>query len=122
MRILVIDDYDPFRAFLTDVLNDAGYEVSEARNGRDGLRLFRESPTDLVITDVLMPEKDGIEIITELRRDFPKVKIIAVSGGGSYSADGYLQMAKLLGSARTLAKPVRSELLLEVVHDVLSEK
>lgn len=122
MRILVIDDYDPFRAFLTDVLIDAGYEVSEARNGRDGLRLFRESPTDLVITDVLMPEKDGIEIITELRREFPTVKIIAVSGGGSYSADGYLQMAKLLGSARTLAKPVRSEQLLEVVHEVLSEK
>ena len=79
-RVLLIEDDDLVRATLRDALESNGYEVATATNGLDGLERFRSAPADVVVTDILMPEKEGIETIIELRRDHPEVKIIAISG------------------------------------------
>jgi DNA-binding response OmpR family regulator len=120
-RILLIDDEPQIRAMLTQMLTRAGYEVTEAANGNDGVRRFREAPADLVITDLIMPGKDGIETILELRREFPDVKIIAVSGGGRIGAQEYLWMARSLGAAVTLDKPVERQKLLDEVRTLIGE-
>ena len=91
------------------------YEVVAAADGNKGLRLYREDPTDLVVTDIIMPEKEGIETIIDLRREFPEVKIIAMSGGGHGKPDSYLHMAKGLGAQRTLTKPFGKKELLEAI-------
>jgi YesN/AraC family two-component response regulator len=101
------------------VLRTAGYEVGEARNGTEGIVLFRESPFDLVITDLLMPEKDGLEVMMELRKDFPQLKVITLSGGGEYGYSS-LRAAKSLGAARTLKKPIKQEELLTAIREVFS--
>ncbi len=106
-HILVIDDDKHTRAMLPTALERAGHDVTEAADGRVGLRLFREEPADPVITDIFMPNKDGLETITELRRDFNEVKIIAVSGGGSFQPEMYLNMAEKLGAYKTFTKPLR---------------
>jgi CheY-like chemotaxis protein len=119
-RILVIDDELDIRSLVSRILRQAGYEVIEASNGNEGTRLFRENLPDLLITDIIMPEKEGIETIMELRRDFPNLKTIAISGGGkALGRDACLQMAKGLGANRTLAKPFSRQELLEAVQDVL---
>ena len=92
-RILVVDDEDEIRMMLRQILEMEGYEVSDAANGRMAVNLFRNDPTDLIITDIIMPEKDGIETITELRRDYPDVKIIAITGGGRIGSENHLSNA-----------------------------
>ncbi len=120
-RILVIDDDDVIRALFGETMEEAGYEVDLARNGVDGIRLFREKSPDLVITDLFMPEKDGIETIVELRRDFPDTKIIAVSG--RHMAGGkYLEISQTLGADRVLLKPVKVDELLYAVKELIREK
>ena len=81
-RILVIDDDYQVREMLRDTLEIAGYEVEVASDGREGLKLYHNRPTDMIITDIIMPNMDGLETITELQRNFPDTKIIAFSGGG----------------------------------------
>ena len=81
-RILIIDDEEKFRKMLRQMLERAGHEVVEAPDGKEGVKLYREKLTDLIITDIFMPEKEGIQTIKELKRDFPEAKIIAISGGG----------------------------------------
>jgi YesN/AraC family two-component response regulator len=93
----------------------------EAANGKIGMHLQRENLVDLVITDLSMPEKDGIETIRELRRDFPDVKIIAISGGGRAGADGYLSVAKTIGANRTLSKPFDLKKLLDAVAELIGQ-
>lgn len=117
--ILVIDDEPQLRGMVKQMLAQEGYAVEEAHNGAEGLRAFRQAPADLVITDIVMPEKEGIETIRELRRDFPDVKIIAMSGGGRVDPGEYLHFALKLGAARILRKPFRFHELLEAVRDVL---
>ena len=119
--ILVIDDDDQFRGMLRETLEHAGYEVMDAPNGKEGIRVYRENPADLVITDIIMPEKEGIETIRELKREFPDVKIIAMSGGARNGPAGYLKMAKMLGAQRTLTKPLEREELLETVMELINE-
>jgi CheY-like chemotaxis protein len=85
-RILVIEDETDIRGVYRRLLEQAEHEVIEARDGDLGVKLHRKNPTDLIITDIIMPEKDGIETITEIRRDFPRVKIIAISGEGTAMA------------------------------------
>jgi len=80
-RILVIDDDESMRALLRAILELQEYDVIEAENGKEGLQCYQAEPADLVITDILMPVMDGVEMITELQRDFPWVKVIAISGG-----------------------------------------
>ena len=86
---------------------------------RAAARLYREDPTDLIVTDLIMPHKEGLELITELRRDFPGVRIIAISGGGRLGPEEYLPIARKLGALHTLAKPFDRKDLLEAVEDVL---
>jgi len=103
------------------MLESKNHEVVEAQNGKVGLRLYRKNSTDLVVTDILMPDKEGIETIRELRRDFPEVKIIAISGGGRLGLERYLKLAKKMGAQRTLEKPFNGNELNEVVRELLSE-
>ena len=121
VRILIIDDEDQPRRMLQQVLTRAGYEVIEARNGNEGLQYFRARPTDLIITDILMPEKEGLETIIDIRREFPAVKIIAISGGGRTGNLNFLEVAKRLGAQHTLQKPFELQEMLGAVRDLLQE-
>jgi len=100
-RILIIDDEAMIRDLLVKILEREGYETVTASGGKDGIRIHRENPADLIITDLLMPEKDGLETIMELRRDYQDVKIIAMSGGGKVDPETYLQIAKTMGASIT---------------------
>lgn len=121
-RILVIEDNDQVRQLLRMTLEREGYDVDEAEDGRSGARLYRESPADVVITDIVMPEKEGLETITELRKDFPGAKIIAISGACDYAfAQVYLDAAKNLGASYAFQKPVPRDELLEAVKKLLDE-
>jgi DNA-binding response OmpR family regulator len=104
-HILLIDDDELFRPMLRENLEEMGYMVTEARNGKEGLDKYASAPTDLVLTDLIMPEKEGIETIIELRKKWPGVKIIAMSGGGRVSAANYLKTAQRLGAECILSKP-----------------
>jgi DNA-binding response OmpR family regulator len=118
-RILVIDDDEQIRALLSQMLERAGYQVVEAANGDEGLRLFRTQSADLVITDLIMPEKEGIETILELRREFPQVQVIAISGGGKYNPRDYLPIARQLGACATISKPFSRQEILDAVQAAL---
>jgi len=121
-RILLIDDDDQFRMLLRKMLEKAGYkDIEEANDGRTGMKLFRQRPFDLVITDIIMPDKEGIETIMELTSEYPQMKIIAMSGGGSVGPQGYLEMAKRLGASRTLEKPFKYSDFLDIVQELLNE-
>jgi two-component system response regulator (stage 0 sporulation protein F) len=109
--ILIIDDEEPIRALLRTTLEAAGYEVTEAPNGRIGLELYRHRPTDLVITDIVMPEMNGLDLILELTRAFLNVKVIAISGASD--TENTLDAAKLLGVRHTLHKPFSMNALLK---------
>ncbi|MBI9076471.1 MAG: response regulator [Desulfatibacillum sp.] len=118
-NILIIDDEKEICTVFQMTLERAGYSVRSALDGDEGIRLFKENPAELLIVDIIMPEKDGIETIVEIRRAFPGVKIVAVSGGGRISSDEYLKMAKTLGANITLEKPVTRDVLLKAVKDLL---
>ena len=120
-RILIIDDEPQIRSMLTLMLEREGYEVVEASDGVDGIKIYRQNPADLIITDLIMPNKDGIGMIIDLKKEFPNVKIIAMSGGGLNKPDGYLKGAKKLGAACTLTKPIDREKMLEAVREILKE-
>jgi CheY-like chemotaxis protein len=120
-RILVIDDDEQVLDMLYESLTREGYDVLRASNGEQGLRLYRQEPVDLIITDIIMPEKEGIETIIELRKDFPDVKIIAMSGGGRIGKKDYLHLAKIFGVQRTFKKPVAREQLLDAIKTLLKE-
>ncbi len=117
--ILLIDDEESFRSVIRQVLVNAGYEVIEASNGAEGIRYFYQKPADMIVTDIIMPEKEGIETIIELKKAFPHVKLVAMSGGGWYGTDIDFDMARRLG-ARTLDKPFALQDLLDVVSDLLN--
>ena len=120
-RILVIDDDPDARRALRRMLEHAGHEVINAPDGRVGVRLYMEKPTDIVITDLVMPEMDGIEVIMELRRKYSEVKIIALSDGGRFGADDYLSAAEKLGAQRSFAKPFKQIELLEAVDELINK-
>ena len=121
-RVLVIDDEPQIRSMLRMMLERAGHEVEEAPDGIEGIRIYRNNPADLIISDLIMPNKDGIGMIIELKKEFPDVKIIAMSGGGLNKPEGYLEGAKKLGAQRTLTKPINRDELLRTVSDTLKEK
>jgi CheY-like chemotaxis protein len=110
--ILVIEDHESVRTLLAQVLHDAGYQVYEAATGWQGLQQFLTQPTDLVITDLEMPEMNGLEVILALTRTVSNVKVIAMSG---HSADE-LQKAKHMGARQTFAKPLDLPALLNAVQ------
>lgn len=122
-RILVIEDDTLTREWLESLLTRNGYDVDSASNGQEGIDLFHLNQAELVITDIIMPEKDGIETITELKRQYPEVKVIAISGGERRPAGvsrNYLHSATLLGANRAMQKPISNEDLLNAVSDMLT--
>jgi len=121
-RVLVIDDEEQVRTLIREVLEGAGHEVMEAGNGREAMKLYEANPTNVVITDLVMPEQDGLEIIRELRRRFPAVKIIAVSGAQQKLNLDLLYVAEKLGALRTLEKPFEIRKLVALVEELLQEK
>ncbi|WP_028583582.1 response regulator [Desulfogranum mediterraneum] len=120
-RILVVDDEEQIRTMLTQMLEQEGYEVHTAENGEDGMSQVGQHFFDLVITDMIMPVKDGLKFIMELVRDYPELKILAISGGGAIKAERYLTMAGYLGDIATLEKPFKRESLLNLVTQQLGE-
>lgn len=118
-RILIIDDEQGLRSTLGDMLEDEGYVVQSAADGDRGLELMASHGADLVVTDILMPRKEGIETIAELRQNFPNVKIIAISGGGRTRNLGFLEVAKKMGADAALAKPFTLDQFLKIVHATL---
>ncbi len=122
-RILVVDDESQIRTMLTQMLEQEGYAVHTAEDGEEGLALVGRYTFDLVITDMIMPVKDGLKFIMELVRDYPDMKILAISGGGAIKAERYLTMAGYLGDIATLEKPFKRDVLLELVRkQLLSEE
>lgn len=118
-RILIIDDDHHILLMIKKMLERAGYEVDLASNGSEGLELFKRIQADLVITDIIMPEKEGLETIREMKRLRPDLKIIAMSGGGKISADNYLETAKIFGASRVLEKPFSQKTMVMAVIDLL---
>lgn len=118
-RVLVIDDDDSIRLFIRRVLEHQHYEVLEARNGDEGIRVYRESHPDLVLLDLYMPEKDGLETLRDLRLETPQPKVVTMSGGGPKYDITILQSARFLGSQSALVKPFSIGELLELVRTML---
>ncbi|HZZ19661.1 MAG TPA: response regulator [Opitutaceae bacterium] len=118
-RILVIDDEEPVRAILRRALTCLGHTVVEAADGREGLKKFAAEGADLVITDLVMPETEGFEVLMTLRGEHPDVKIIAISGGGRQGASDNLRMAKYLGASRVIPKPMSLAQLTEALDELL---
>jgi len=121
MRILIIDDDELMRTTLFRTLEAAGHEVVEATDGNEGLLAFENGGIELVITDIMMPEKEGLETIRELRRSDGEVKIVAISGGHRTGNLNYLGMAAVFGANGTLAKPFRREDLLAKIDAVMKD-
>lgn len=118
-RILVIDDDPAIREMLRDNLESAGYEILEAGDGETGERMFGETPVDLVITDIIMPGREGVSMLKSLRTKSPEVRIIAISGGGHISPETYLGIARKFGADLTFEKPFKIKTLLAAVERMI---
>lgn len=118
--ILVIDDDKLMCMALARILASAGFTVTQAFDGDEGLQLYRTYGFDLVITDLIMPDKEGIQIIRELRKENSNIRIIAMSAGGRGGATDYLKWARLMGAKQCLSKPIKREDLLNAVSTVLA--
>ena len=119
--ILVVDDEPGIRELLCLMLAAAGHTVLAAEDGVQAPKILAANPVDVVITDLLMPERDGLEFITEVRTKFPQVKIIAMSGGGHIARDSYLRIAKNFGAHVLLEKPFSQSGVLEAIEKVLAQ-
>ncbi len=122
-RILVIDDDRQFLGYLDEAISRAGYLVETARNGKEGLEVIDRAEIDLIITDIFMPEKDGIELLRQFRHKKSDIKVIAISGGmqGS-SSENILKIARIIGARRTLEKPFTKTDLIPIIREVLEER
>lgn len=121
-KILVIDDELSIAVMLKKMLEKAGHEIEIALNGNEGLNLVEKFQPELLITDIVMPEKEGLELIFDLRKKKPELKIIAISGGGRFQFEGYLTSAKHLGADRVFQKPLDHKELIQAVSDLLNAK
>ena len=118
-RILVIDDEGSVRLAIRKLLEGSGHEVTEANSGKSGIELYRQDPSDAVVTDIFMPGKDGLDVIRDLREDFPDVKIIAITGEGSTGEVDLLTPARMLGARRTLTKDTLMKTLPDAIKELL---
>ncbi len=118
-RILFIDDNEPFRVSFSRILERQGYAVTQADDGIVGVNRFREQTPDLVICDLIMPEKEGMETIQELLRLKSDLKIVAISGGGRVNPLDYLKIARMMGAVEKLAKPFSGDELISVVERLI---
>ncbi|MFO7657767.1 MAG: response regulator [Bacteroidales bacterium] len=114
-RILIVDDNLMMRKLIRNIFIDHQFEIEEAEDGIKGLEIVRKTGIDLVITDIIMPKMEGIELIMHLKRDFPEIKIIAISGGKPY----YLYMAKKLGIEKIFTKPLNIQEFLTAVKKLI---
>lgn len=117
--VLIIDDDDMVRTMLLRTVTRGGHEAFGARDGVEGIARFREHPADLVITDIFMPNQEGLATIMELRRSAPDLKIIAISGGGARASLDVLPVAEALGAQKTLRKPFTPAEVMEAINEVL---
>ena len=122
LRVLVIDDEAMVRKIVRKMLERSGHTVVEAENGKLGIEQLKSATFDLVITDIIMPEMEGVETVIALKKDFPKVAIIAMSGGGRGANYDFLDAARKLGAAKALRKPFTRHELLEAVEECLVAK
>lgn len=118
-RILVIDDDNDFRKMLCSKLTKSGYEVVEAENGVEGIKRFSEQEVNLVVTDIIMPEKEGMETIMELKNLDPALKIIAVSGGGRSAPEDYLNISEYFGAIKSFRKPFSLAEFVKIVDNLI---
>lgn len=118
-KILILDDEAGMRSILRRALEHAGHEVLEGTNGVEGLKRISENEVDIVVTDLLMPELDGIELIFNLRKSRPNLRVIAISGGGQLPPDSYLKIAQRGGARRILIKPFELRELLIAIEEEL---
>lgn len=121
MRVLIIDDDEQIRVLLEQMMHWAGFEVMVAENGKVAMQLQREDPADLVITDLIMPEQEGLETISRLKKDYPGIKIIAISGGGRIGPEAYLPAALELGADRVFSKPFDVQEIVDTVREMLGK-
>lgn len=120
-RVVLVDDDRRFRRATARLLEDADYHVIECENGVEGFKAVEAALPDLVITDIVMPEMEGLELTLSLRRNFPDLVIIAISGGGRNVPSQYLKMAGSMGATAVLEKPFEPEHLLDLISSSLGE-
>lgn len=118
-EILVVDDEEMIRRMLRTMLTSAGHTVIEACNGSEALKILAKSRPALIVTDIVMPEKEGIETIIEIRRRYGDIKIIAMSGGGRIHDPKFLEFAKKVGASRAIPKPFSREQIIGAVNDLI---
>jgi len=121
-RILVIDDDEKIRLVFERFIKGKGYAVDCAENGKEGLRLLETKTPDLVITDIMMPDTDGLEVVLSMREKHPDIPVIAISGGMTLASMDFLPLVKKFGAIKVLYKPVELDDLLEGVHELLGDK
>ncbi len=121
-KVLVIEDDNSFRTLLVQMLERAGFEVCFAEDGNQAMNICGSFSPDLVLTDIIMPDKEGLETIQELLSLNPGIKIIAMSGGGRFGPESYLPLAEKLGARKTLQKPFMRDELLSAIKEVLENE
>jgi len=131
-KVIIIDDEEDIRIVLNEIFVRAGFDVAVASNGEDGLNLLREQGADLVITDIIMPGSDGVETAYDIRMEFPKTKIIVMSGGGNIApqeyepnaitTSAYLASAAAIGADLTLTKPFDRDELIKAAKELTSKQ
>ena len=121
-KILVVEDDPGLQRVLLSALKNADHDVRAVNNGRDALRAVREDAPALVVTDIVMPDSDGLEVIRLLRADHPRIRIIAMSGGGIICGTTYLEIARLLGAHAILRKPILPSDLVHAVGELLEPR
>ena len=120
LQILVVDDDTQMRQTIRAILEEENYSIAEACDGNEASNHLYENHVDLIIVDIIMPDKDGIEVITEVREKYSGTKILSLSGGGLIEANDYLKTASALGAHKTLVKPFKNNELIEKVHTLLN--
>jgi DNA-binding NtrC family response regulator len=118
IRVLVVDDDAGVRNFLRMLLELEGYEVATVGNGIEALETQRQAPAAIVLTDIFMPDGEGMETIVQLRQEFPQARIIVMSGGGTYNGVDYLKLARELGAVKALKKPFPPQDLIDAMREI----
>lgn len=122
IKVLVIDDERIVRDILKRWLEREGFKVEAAENGRVGIQMQRDEPADVVVCDLIMPEQEGMETISQFRKEFPAVGVIAISGGGQIAPDAYLNVAGQLGAWKVFTKPLPMDKVVDAIREWVAEK